>query len=64
MAKKTLQTRQKLVFRIDPALNKLRNPIALQAKSSGAGSHRKPPAALRRAAKLALKKLPTKDETD
>jgi dsRNA-specific ribonuclease len=63
MAKKTLQTRQKLVFRIDPAYSKPRNPVALNAKASGAGSHKKPPAALRRAAKQALKKLPTEDES-
>ena len=64
MANKTLGTRQKLVFRLDPLQCKPRNPIALATKTSGAGSHKKPPAALRRAQKQALKKLPLDSDPD
>lgn len=64
MANKTLGTRQKLVFRLDPAQVKPRNPVAALAKRSGAGSHQKNSAALRQAQKQALKKLPIKGEGD
>lgn len=64
MANKTLGTRQKLSFRLDPAQTKPRNPIAALAKRGGAGSHQKNSAALRQAEKQALKKLPIKGEGD
>lgn len=64
MANKTLGTRQKLVFRLDPAQVKPRNPVAALAKRGGAGIHQKSSAALRQAEKQALKKLPIKGEGD
>ncbi|CAN5901106.1 hypothetical protein BH11PSE12_BH11PSE12_09050 [soil metagenome] len=64
MANKTLGTRQKMVFRLDPALSKPRNPHALAAKTSGAGSHQKSVASLRLAQKRALKKTPIESEPD
>lgn len=64
MANKTLGTRQKLVFRLDPAQSKPRNPVAGLAKRGGAGSHQKNAAALRQAQKQALKKLPIDTEQD
>ncbi|MBR7745737.1 hypothetical protein [Undibacterium baiyunense] len=64
MANKTLGTRQKLVFRLDPAQSKPRNPVAALAKRGGAGSHQKNAAALRQAQKQALKKLPIDTEQD
>lgn len=64
MANKTLSTRQKLVFRLGPDLHKPRNPFALKAKRSGAGSHRKSIASLRQALKRSLKKNPIEGEPD
>lgn len=64
MANKTLGTRQKLSFRLDPVQTKPRNPIAALAKRGGAGSHQKNNAALRQAHKQALKKLPIEGEGD
>nr|WP_315468546.1 hypothetical protein [uncultured Undibacterium sp.] len=64
MANKSLGTRQKMVFRLDPAASKPRNPIAALAKRGGAGSHQKNSAALRQAQKQALKKLPTEGDGD
>jgi hypothetical protein len=64
MANKTLGTRQKLVFRLDPASSKPRNPLAQMAKRSGAGSHRKSISALRQALHRALKKTPIEGEPD
>lgn len=57
MAKQSNKARQKLVFKLEPGQTKPRNLVAANAKQSGAGSHKKPPAALRRAEKQALKKL-------
>lgn len=64
MANKTQATRQKLVFRLDAKLSKPRNPLALSAKRSGAGSHRKSIASLRQALQRTLKKTPIKGEPD
>jgi len=64
MANKSSGTRQKLVFRLESAQAKPRNPMAALAKRSGAGSHRKTSAVLRQAHKQALKKLPTDGEAD
>ena len=62
MANKTMGTRQKLVFRLDPVQSKPRNPIALAAKRGGAGSHQKTASAIRQADKQNLKKLVIKGE--
>lgn len=64
MANKTVANRQKLVFRLDPALTKPRNNIVAAAKLSGAGSHEKTPAMLRKKLKQELKKLPIDKEVD
>lgn len=64
MANKSSGARQKLVFRLDPAQTKPRNPMAALAKRSGAGSHKKTSAVLRQAQKQALKKLPSDGEAD
>ena len=64
MAKKTLASRQKLVFRLDPAQAKPRNRVVVAAQVTGAGSHTKTPAMLRKKLKQALKKLPVDRETD
>ncbi|MDO8654391.1 MAG: hypothetical protein Q7R66_19645 [Undibacterium sp.] len=64
MANKTLGTRQKLVFRLDPALSKPRNLVAIAAKKSGAGSHQKSISSLRQAQKRVLKKIPVEGEPD
>lgn len=64
MANKSLTTRQKLVFRLDAAQAKPRNPVAVAAKKSGAGSHQKSGATVRKANKIALKKLPISVEQD
>ena len=62
MAKQSNKARQKLVFKLEPGQTKPRNLVAANAKQSGAGSHKKPPAALRRAEKQALKKLHTEED--
>lgn len=64
MANKSLGTRQKLVFRLDPAQTKPRNPIALAAKRSGAGRHQKSVSSIRQRQKLVLKKIPEKGDPD
>ncbi|AZP11675.1 MULTISPECIES: hypothetical protein [Undibacterium] len=64
MAKKTLSTRQKLVFRLTPSLSKPRNLVAITAQKSGAGSHQKSVSSLRQAGKRALKKTPIEVEPD
>lgn len=64
MANKSLGTRQKLVFRLDPAQTKPRNPLALAAKQSGAGSHQKSTSSIRQAQKINLKKIPIEGEQD
>jgi hypothetical protein len=64
MAKKTLNSRQKLVFRLAPSLSKPRNPIVMAARQSGAGSHQKSVSSLRQSQKRALKKILLKPEPD
>lgn len=64
MANKTQATRQKLVFRLAPGLSKPRNPLVLNAKRSGAGSHRKSISSVRQALQRALKKTPIEGEPD
>ncbi|MES2068996.1 MAG: hypothetical protein V4488_01510 [Pseudomonadota bacterium] len=56
MANKTLGTRQKLSFRVEPAQARPRNPVAVAAKQRAAGPHRKSASAIRQAHKQALKK--------
>lgn len=56
MANKALATRQKMRLRVDPTPPKPRNPFAGFAKQRAAGSHAKPVASERQAAKRALKK--------
>lgn len=60
MAKKTLSTRQKMVFRL-PA-TRPRNPLALRARQRVAGAHRKDSGAVRSAQRRALKKALGGDE--
>jgi hypothetical protein len=64
MANKALATRQRMMLRVEPAPLKPRNPFAGFAKQRAAGSHTKPVASERQAAKQALKKvkLTTDDE--
>ncbi|CAH0214054.1 hypothetical protein SRABI118_02055 [Massilia sp. Bi118] len=57
MANKALATRQRMMLRVDPAPLKPRNPFAGFARQRSAGSHAKPVAAERQAAKRALKKV-------
>lgn len=60
MANKTLGTRQKLSFRIEPSQSRPRNPVALaaQQRAGGAGAHRKNASAQRQQLKAdLLKKL-------
>jgi hypothetical protein len=64
MANKSLGTRQKLIFRLDPAQSKPRNPVALAAKQGGAGSHQKSNSSIRQTQKIILKKIPIKGEQD
>jgi hypothetical protein len=64
MANKSLGTRQKLVFRLDPVKSKPRNPVALAAKQSGAGSHQKSTSSIRQTHKITLKKIPIEGEQD
>ncbi|MDR9839656.1 MULTISPECIES: hypothetical protein [Herbaspirillum] len=58
MANKTLGTRQKLSFRIEPSQSKPRNPVALaaQQRAGGAGAHRKNASAQRQQLKSELLK--------
>jgi hypothetical protein len=57
MANKSLGTRQKLSFRIEPSqLSKPRNPIAVAAKSRKGGPHQKSSSSLRQDHKRLLKK--------
>jgi hypothetical protein len=57
MANKALATRQRMMLRIEPTPPlKPRNPFAGFAKQRSAGSHTKPLASERLAAKRALKK--------
>jgi hypothetical protein len=57
MANKTLGTRQKLSFRIEPSqIAKPRNPVAVAAKQRAAGPHRKTASALRQSARREVKK--------
>ena len=56
MANKALATRQRMMLRVTPAPIKPRNPFAGFAKQRSAGSHEKPVASERLAAKRALKK--------
>ena len=65
MANKTLGTRQKLSYRIEPSQSKPRNPVALaaQQRAGGAGSHRKSESTQRQQSRSALlKKLIDGDE--
>ncbi|EIJ44930.1 hypothetical protein GWL_43700 [Herbaspirillum sp. GW103] len=60
MANKTLGTRQKLSFRVEPSQSRPRNPVALaaQQRAGGAGAHRKNASAQRQQLKSdLLKKL-------
>lgn len=60
MANKTLGTRQKLSFRVEPSQSGPRNPVALaaQQRAGGAGAHRKNASAQRQQLKSdLLKKL-------
>lgn len=65
MANKPNSNRQKLVFRLEPAQTKPRNPLVTQViYKSGAGLHQKNHSALRQQGKQALKNLAIKDEED
>ncbi|HCE08084.1 MAG TPA: hypothetical protein DIT28_05480 [Oxalobacteraceae bacterium] len=59
MANKTLGTRQKLGFRIEPSqkISKPRNPIAVAAKLRAAGPHRKKISGRRQLQQRALRKI-------
>ena len=59
MANKTLGTRQKLGFRIEPSqkASKPRNPVAVAAKLRAAGPHQKAASGKRQLQKRALKKI-------
>jgi hypothetical protein len=58
MANKSLGTRQKLSFRIEPSQQSARprNPVAVAAKSRKGGSHQKSSSSLRQKQKRLLKK--------
>jgi hypothetical protein len=68
MANKSLGTRQKLSFRIEPSQQstKPRNPVAVAAKSRKAGPHQQSPSSLRQQQKRFLKKsfVDPDDEND
>jgi hypothetical protein len=65
MANKSLGTRQKLSFRIEPSQRtKPRNPIAMAAKSRKGGPHRKSASALRQEQKKLLQKASTEQNND
>lgn len=59
MANKALATRQKMTMRVEPSQKAPRNPVAVAAKQrqGGAGSHSKPYATERHAAKQLLARL-------
>ena len=57
MANKALATRQRMMLRVELAPLKPRNPFAGFAKQRATGSHTKPVATERQAAKRALKKV-------
>ncbi len=65
MANKTLGTRQKLSFRIEPSQSKPRNPVtvAAQQRAGGAGPHRKNASGLRQQQKSDLLKKLVGDES-
>ena len=65
MANKTLGTRQKLSFRIEPSQAKPRNPVAVaaQQRAGGAGPHRKNSSGLRQQQKSDLLKKLVGDES-
>ncbi|ALU87433.1 hypothetical protein [Herbaspirillum rubrisubalbicans] len=58
MANKTLGTRQKLSFRVEPSQSRPRNPVvvAAQQRAGGAGPHRKNASAQRQQLKSELLK--------
>ncbi len=64
MAHKTLATRQKLVFRLDPVQSKPRNRGVIGAQRSGARNHQKLVSFIRLAQKRLLKKTPVENEPD
>jgi len=66
MANKTLGTRQKLSFRIEPSqqLARPRNPVAVAAKQRAAGPHRKTASALRQSARLELNRKLNEPQQD
>ncbi|HEX2530346.1 MAG TPA: hypothetical protein VHK70_02625 [Burkholderiaceae bacterium] len=59
MANKTLGTRQKMSFRIEPSQKraKPRNPVAVAARQRVAGPHRQTASTKRQVHKRALKKI-------
>ncbi|HEY8099669.1 MAG TPA: hypothetical protein VIF82_02870 [Burkholderiaceae bacterium] len=59
MANKSLGTRQKLSFRIEPSqqTTKPRNPVAVAAQSRKGGPHQKSQSSLRQGQKRLLKKI-------
>lgn len=61
MANKSLGTRQKLSFRIEPSqqIAKPRNPVAVAAKLRAGGSHQKTVSAERQQQKRSIKKILT-----
>ena len=64
MANKALATRQRMMLRVTPAPLKPRNPFAGFARQRAAGSHEKPVASERLAAKRALKKAKLEPEDE
>jgi hypothetical protein len=62
MANKTFGTRQKLTYRIEPAQQKPRNPVALAARQRAAGPHQKTASAQRQLHKQSLRKKLTEPE--
>jgi len=65
MANKALATRQKMRLRVEPTPPlKPRNPFAGFAKARAAGTHAKPEASERLAAKRALKKARLEPDED
>jgi hypothetical protein len=65
MANKALATRQRMMLRVEPVPPlKPRNPFAGFAKQRAAGSHAKPVATERQAAKRALKKVKLEPEDE
>jgi len=66
MANKSLGTRQKLSFRIEPSQQstKPRNPVAVAAKSRKGGPHQKSPSSLRQEQKHLLKKIVVEQDNE